>query len=225
MGDACLFGTTWLAFYSGGLVLQASVRDTVAMKGPKAEGVSFHRVFAHEAYDVDSLRKLKIERSRTDTFSLERKFGDDLIQFLLNKKSVNIVNSTAPNELDSMDDILYTPTNEKLAIAHIKTLSAGVIREDHDDFGCEEDLSYSEINRKYLAGRRCFISNAGLLGLGPEEIAPGDAICSVLGLSTPVVVRGAGPGLWRLVGECYIHGLTNGLASREGPLFGDLWIV
>lgn len=58
-------------------------------------------------------------------------------------------------------------------------------------------------------------SSKGYYILGPEALREGDAIVVLRGGRTPFVLRGTGEGRWRLLGECYVHGIMNG----EG--FGD----
>jgi hypothetical protein len=57
--------------------------------------------------------------------------------------------------------------------------------------------------------RTCFNTASGLRGLGPAAMRPGDSVCVLYGASMPFVVRPEGAA-YRLVGECYVHGLMRG---------------
>ena len=46
--------------------------------------------------------------------------------------------------------------------------------------------------------------------LGPEALQEGDQLVVFQGSSTPFVLRELDDGKWRLLGECYAHGLMNG---------------
>jgi hypothetical protein len=76
-----------------------------------------------------------------------------------------------------------------------------------------------------IAGRRPMITTEGYFGWAPssnadrlEEVAAvGDVICVLIGCSTPLIIRPAGS-KYRLVGECYLHGIMEGevLKGRSG---------
>lgn len=76
--------------------------------------------------------------------------------------------------------------------------------------------------RRCFFGRRFCITNKGYIGLVPPYACERDIVCAVLGAQTPLVLRPtddvAGTGQdrrnskYRLVGECYIHGIMMGEA-------------
>jgi hypothetical protein len=57
--------------------------------------------------------------------------------------------------------------------------------------------------------RRVFTTVKGFLGLGSRTLTSGDRICILLGCPVPVILRPDG-GQYRLIGECYVHGIMNG---------------
>ncbi len=66
--------------------------------------------------------------------------------------------------------------------------------------------------------RKCFVSDAGHLGLGPVGMQPGDAVVVPVGATAPFILR---PGTadtepWTFVGEAYCHGFMDGEALAEG---------
>lgn len=63
--------------------------------------------------------------------------------------------------------------------------------------------------RQVTEGRRFFTSLGGYMGIGPPGMRSGDLICVFLGGNVPWVVRQEGHN-YKLIGECYVHGIMNG---------------
>ena len=63
-----------------------------------------------------------------------------------------------------------------------------------------------------VKGTRFCVTQDGYMGLVPTRAAKGDAICVFMGGAVPFVIRGTDNGRFRLLGECYIHGLMDGKA-------------
>jgi hypothetical protein len=74
--------------------------------------------------------------------------------------------------------------------------------------------------------RRVFcITDDGYMGLVPNRTKREDHIGVILGCDVPFVLRKAEGG-WKLVGECYIHGLMDGEAMRlEQVSVEDIWLI
>ncbi|KAI1193673.1 heterokaryon incompatibility protein-domain-containing protein [Nemania serpens] len=70
----------------------------------------------------------------------------------------------------------------------------------------EEGIAY------FSKGRRFAGTDGGLIGWVPEEAIEGDAVVIPYGSKVPLVVRSDGKGRYKLVGDCYIHGLMDGQA-------------
>jgi hypothetical protein len=61
----------------------------------------------------------------------------------------------------------------------------------------------------YMADHRRFIvSRGGYLGLGPQLSQQNDVIVTFSGCQTPFILREKRPGQFQLLGEVYLHGLT-----------------
>lgn len=69
---------------------------------------------------------------------------------------------------------------------------------------------YWEIMDTQSRGRRYFLTNKGHLGIGPAAMAPGDAAVVLLALNTPLILRAAEEGHYRIVGEAYVNGMMDG---------------
>ncbi|KAG4439709.1 hypothetical protein IFR05_004787 [Cadophora sp. M221] len=82
---------------------------------------------------------------------------------------------------------------------------------------------------KYVLGRhtrrKCFVSRAGHVGLGPVDTHLGDVVVVPLGATLPVVLR---PGTtvndpWTYVGEAYCHGFMDGEALVDANKPDKRW--
>ncbi|KAI0006988.1 heterokaryon incompatibility protein-domain-containing protein [Xylariaceae sp. FL0662B] len=68
-------------------------------------------------------------------------------------------------------------------------------------------------------GRRFFVTQEGYFGLGPFQTRSSDRVMALCGGKTPYVLRPC-PGKkgemeWRVIGECYVHGISKDVASRH----------
>jgi hypothetical protein len=68
---------------------------------------------------------------------------------------------------------------------------------------------------KSVFRRRFFVSKEGYMGLGPQELEEGDVICVLAGCNVPVLLRKENDH-YVLVGECFVWGLTDGEAVKDG---------
>jgi hypothetical protein len=64
-------------------------------------------------------------------------------------------------------------------------------------------------------GRRLFGTAKGYLGIGENPLQTGDIVCVLFGAGVPMILRLIG-GSYRVVGECYLHGIMEGEALAEG---------
>ena len=67
-------------------------------------------------------------------------------------------------------------------------------------------------------GRRLVTTGKGYFGIAPLAVKQDDVIAVLLGCSVPVLLRKvngqSGEARWRIVGECYVHGIMNGEAME-----------
>lgn len=63
--------------------------------------------------------------------------------------------------------------------------------------------------------RRFYESEAGRYGWAVDGAMPGDRVAVFYGCDYPFMIRDAGDGKYRIVGDCYIHGLMDGEALGE----------
>lgn len=62
--------------------------------------------------------------------------------------------------------------------------------------------------------RRLIVTTMGYIGLVTKNAKVGDVVCILFGCSTPVILRPGTPGVYRIVGDCYVHGLMEGEAMK-----------
>jgi len=60
-----------------------------------------------------------------------------------------------------------------------------------------------------ITGRKFFVTENGRMGLGPDDMSPGDEVFCLAGSPVPYVLTAFGEE-HRLVGECYVHGIMDG---------------
>ncbi|WPV30485.1 Heterokaryon incompatibility protein 6, OR allele [Fulvia fulva] len=73
-------------------------------------------------------------------------------------------------------------------------------------------------------GRCFFVTNGGLMGIGPENLVEGDRVAILYGGRVPFVMstRGSlGRGEYRLLGECYVDGVMQGQGMRKHKAAGN----
>ncbi|KAM0236967.1 hypothetical protein ACHAP5_009207 [Fusarium lateritium] len=74
-----------------------------------------------------------------------------------------------------------------------------------------------------MAWRRIFATKDGRMGMGSCAAEVGDRIVILRGCNTPMILREVGKG-WKLVGECYAHGVMYGEISAEEHELVDIKI-
>lgn len=81
--------------------------------------------------------------------------------------------------------------------------------------------TYQEVRhalRRAVRNRRLCVTEKGYLGLVPRQAGIGDRVCVLVGCHVPFVVREEADGpeeRFRLVGECYVHGVMDGEVMEE----------
>ena len=80
-----------------------------------------------------------------------------------------------------------------------------------------EGVEYKMMVRDYCPERKLFKTASGRFGLEPSAMRPGDICCILFGASVPFVIRRCDQA-FKLVGECYIHGVMRGEIVAEEPL-------
>lgn len=96
-------------------------------------------------------------------------------------------------------------------------IKSGIVR-INEPLPVEGDgVQYRMMVRIYCPGRKVFKTASGRFGLGPSAMRPGDICCILFGACVPFVIRRCDQA-FKLVGECYIHGVMRGEIVAEEPL-------
>ncbi|KAH8669611.1 hypothetical protein BGZ60DRAFT_564070 [Tricladium varicosporioides] len=79
-----------------------------------------------------------------------------------------------------------------------------------------------------LQGWRFIVTKLGYVGIAPNLVKVGDVVTCFSGAGVPFVLRGCGRrgkdrDEWRLVGECYVHGIMRGEAYKEKETY-KIWL-
>jgi hypothetical protein len=104
------------------------------------------------------------------------------------------------------------------------TFALDKIEEKNRSMWYEKSRTYQKVLRAFGKGRRLFVTQAGLLGLGPDSAEVGDAIYIIPGASTPFVLRRKTKKQHQIIGECYVHGIMDGEFMQRKPKLLDLEI-
>ena len=74
-----------------------------------------------------------------------------------------------------------------------------------------------------VEGRSPFLTKSGYLGLGPIGVQREDLVVVFMGIETPFVLRRFEKGLYKLIGETYVHSIMDGEVAKtrkEREIFG-----
>jgi hypothetical protein len=86
-------------------------------------------------------------------------------------------------------------------------------------------IEFLERVQSVVWNRKFFITaNGHFFGLGPDGLQSGDVVVVLYGCSVPVVLR-AVEQQYKLVGECYIHGLMDGQAITDQYLRDEIFYL
>ncbi|KAI9857129.1 MAG: hypothetical protein M1813_008620 [Trichoglossum hirsutum] len=118
--------------------------------------------------------------------------------------------------------ITYKLTGDPIRFAFFRTVTADIDHNDDTTFGgrvrmdSETGLprwrNFTTSVTAMNIGRVVFASSSGYLGLAPESSQEGDLLCVIPGNETPLLLRPGSNGRMAFVGECYVHGIMDGVA-------------
>jgi len=164
------------------------------------------------AFCIDTVTTIPVNAStvRSDTLAL---YGAFL-------KS-NVGNITA-----DLSDVIWRVPIADQGLCHVGVTPSrsrvpqalpGAFHESIAHASSSETLAYLRDFEFISHGRKAFITQAGRAGLGPESAAVGDGVYIIQGVSVPTILREAGNGQYRMVGEAYVYGVMDGEAMEGDP--------
>jgi hypothetical protein len=77
-------------------------------------------------------------------------------------------------------------------------------------------LKVGDAQKRWCYHRRFFISQAERYGWAADGSQPGDYVAILYGCDYPFLLRESSDGTYKIVGDCYIHGLMDGEALGDG---------
>ncbi|KAH7123186.1 heterokaryon incompatibility protein-domain-containing protein [Dactylonectria macrodidyma] len=102
-------------------------------------------------------------------------------------------------------------------------LIRGILRQI-DQNAMAEVARYRRLVLSTVIGRQLFKSSGlSLFGLAPREACAGDRICIIRGCSVPVAIREMS-GYYKIIGECFVHGMMDGEAMDLGRAWQQIRI-
>jgi hypothetical protein len=98
------------------------------------------------------------------------------------------------------------------------------LEHERNEHGHEKRMEFWHESLLHESQGRCFfVTDKGFMGLGPSNTRKSDVVCVMLGGEIPVILREEGDG-FKLIGECYVHGVMNGEVLQTNIPVQDICI-
>lgn len=117
----------------------------------------------------------------------------------------------------------YEPKLED-AIRTLESLYLPEGERDAEDQSLGPLTGFFGVSRAMIGGKQLMHTSDGHLGIAPPLAQEGDVVCILIGCHTPMVLRPHGENQFRIVGECYTLGISEG-EGLLGPLPEDIYRV
>ncbi|WQF85899.1 Putative heterokaryon incompatibility [Colletotrichum destructivum] len=130
-------------------------------------------------------------------------------------------------------DVYYTSVLEpRKGIARIlqdrtdhRVASHGLAPRDGEAYYMREKVAaetFIGAHTKWTYNRRFFRSGDGRFGWAVDGTGPGDSVVVFYGCDYPFILRDTGRGSFRIIGDCYIHGLMDGEGMESKASFTEM---
>ncbi|KUJ23934.1 HET-domain-containing protein [Mollisia scopiformis] len=106
--------------------------------------------------------------------------------------------------LDKLDDLI-PPSNPKSETRLLQALNEQAV-----------------VGEGAQCGRGFFTTETGYMGMGPPNVQLGDIVCVLFGGEVPFVLRPSENGMYKMIGQCYLHGVMDGEVI-QGVSRGDFY--
>jgi hypothetical protein len=93
------------------------------------------------------------------------------------------------------------------------------------DLMCQGFCDSRPVYTSHVLNRRMFITQNGLLGLGPRVLATDDMLCFVYGCGVPLILRPTQGDQYRIVGEAYVHSIMDGEFLPGHNLYNEISVT
>lgn len=84
---------------------------------------------------------------------------------------------------------------------------------------------YGSAVGKWASGRVFCATEGRYLGWVPRGVEKGDVVCVLEGGEVPFVMRLAKDGRYEVLGDCYIHGIMDGEATKREGLVKEKFCI
>lgn len=183
---------------------------------------------------MDALKKLELEAASSPSASARNGSGDvDSMAILPHDKKypvadISVVEAFWRTLIKNQDANGKEPTS-KFAQSHfnpwfqalsgpvshmLEALAHGHSGEGEEDEGPRPEPLFNDLVHVSCSGTRIMRTKRGFIGTVPRGTKKGDVVCVLYGGQTPFILRPSEsrPGMYRLIGDAYVHGLMQGEA-------------
>ncbi|MCJ1230814.1 hypothetical protein MMC12_007488 [Toensbergia leucococca] len=110
------------------------------------------------------------------------------------------------------------PEGGEASLQYVETQYGSLISFLRGQMACMDFAAFHERHSQLLQGlaegRVLILTKRGYLGLAPWGTRIGDSVCVLLGMPTPTILRSEFDH-FKLVGECYVHGIMKGEIMKD----------
>ena len=140
-----------------------------------------------------------------------------------------ILGSGTDRIVGSLEDVLIVMRGEAMTIATMGTyrqMETEEWRLIKDDYEGSRSLLRERSVPHILVNQRFFLTESGLIGLGPFDTRIGDTVQILLGGKCPFLLRKvAETGTFNLVGASFVQGIMYGEAVPDGTMAQAVTLV
>lgn len=205
--------TTALADESYGthqLRLKALPLGSIQLKHPDPTSASFARIAYEFLTNPDALLKHCADKTY-DKNRVWRTHNSDYISpntlaFTLTAGYTSTKTSHRPAEEDPQNH--FSMFRAYLRGMGVRKKRSDIFSVDKDD----EASQFAQQLQRVATGRAFFCTFSGYLGLGPALLQEGDEVWLAMGAKMPFVFRRVGVGIFKILGQTYLHGVMRGEA-------------
>lgn len=213
------------------------VARRTSLAASRVGGPADSRAFLRNSFAptlMDALKKLELEAKTSPSASARDASGEvDSMAILPHDRaypvsSISVVEAFWRTLIKNQDGNGQQPTSEFAqthftpwfkamsgAVSHmLEALAHGHSGDGEEDSGSKPEPLFNDLVHVSCSGTRIMRTRSGFIGTVPRTTKKGDVVCVLYGGQTPFVLRPSEsrPGMYRLIGDTYVHGLMEGEA-------------
>ena len=201
---------------SGTFVADISVIGSrAAFTVPRVTMSNFHAAVAFLA----DIGRLLVQVSETQSLTRETSWTQALWQIPIVHRKVAAISGEYQSAYHQKTAQLYHAYNVLRDEASVP--STITTTEDYNAWRLHECQLYLELLFENAHQKRSFACSGkpAYLGMGAENMKPGDRVCIFLGANVPYILRPQNNGRYKMVGEAYVYGLMHGEILDTNPVW------